>query len=85
MKSIILPTTLALASNSANAVLGLRNYHLLSGEDKITPFESIAYIETYDEVPIFGGQELRQKMLNQAKQVKSKMFGLEIASVPSQI
>ena len=42
----------------ASALLNLRNHKLL-GEKKITPFETLAYIETFDEVPIFGGEELR--------------------------
>ena len=58
MKNIILMTTTTTLSLQASALLNLRNHKLL-GEKKITPFETLAYIETFDEVPIFGGEELR--------------------------
>ena len=58
MKNIILMTTTTILSLQASALLNLRNHKLL-GEKKITPFETLAYIETFDEVPIFGGEELR--------------------------
>ena len=58
MKNIILMTTTTTICLQASALLNLRNHKLL-GEKKITPFETLAYIETFDEVPIFGGEELR--------------------------
>lgn len=79
MKSAsMLTVATALAAGEANALLNLKDHHLLSTEEKITPFESIAYIDTYDEVPVFGGLELRQKMLKKATEAKEHMFGLEI-------
>ena len=47
-------------------MLNLHNHSLLSSnKDVVSPLESIAYIATFDEVPIFGGQELRKEMLAQ--------------------
>ncbi len=58
MKHIILMTATTALSSQASALLNLRNHKML-GEKKITPFETLAFIETFDEVPIFGGEELR--------------------------
>ena len=70
--------TATLVASEASALLNLRNHHLLSTEEKITPFESIAFIATFDEVPVFGGEELRAKMLAQANKTKQQIFGLEV-------
>lgn len=78
MKTTVLLTASAVLAAESQAVLGLKNHHLLSSEDKITPFESIAYIETFDEIPIFGGEELRAKMLKQAKHAKEQFMGLDL-------
>ena len=47
--------------------MDLKNHDLLEKGsdwvDEMSPFESIAHIATYEEIPIFGGQQLRQEML----------------------
>lgn len=78
MKTTALLTASAVLAAESQALLGLKGHHLLSREDKITPFESIAYIDTYDEIPIFGGEELRTKMLNQAKHAKEQFMGMDL-------
>lgn len=56
-----LTTTVSLQASAS--LLNLRNHHLLSN-NKITALETIAFIETFDEVPIFGGLEVRERMLS---------------------
>ena len=73
MKTIL---TTTIAAQSTASLLNLRNHHLLSN-NKITALETIAFIETFDEVPIFGGAELRERMLSQANNIKRKVFGLD--------
>ena len=70
----ILTSTVAVSASAA--LLDLRNHHLLS-KNKITALETIAFIETFDEVPIFGGPELRERMLLQANDIKRKVLGLD--------
>lgn len=72
MKTTALLTVSVALTGEASALLGLRGHHLLSNEEIITPFESIAFIETFDEIPIFGGEELRAEMLSQASHAKDK-------------
>ena len=67
MKSII-SSTVAIVSIQAGMVPSLenlRNHTLLSTDQAVSPLETIAHIATFDEVPIFGGQELREQMLKQ--------------------
>ena len=67
MKAIAITTVLAAGSAAAVPSLeNLRNHTLLSNDLKTGPLESIAHIATFDEVPIFGGEELRQQMLSAA-------------------
>ena len=68
MKQILLLSTSAtLAASQFTQLLNLRNHHLLNNQDKITKLESITLIETFDEVPVFGGEEFRLKMLEKSK------------------
>ena len=55
MNTSILTAAIALTAGSANALLNLPNHHYLSTEEKITPFESLAFLEEFDEIPVFGG------------------------------
>jgi hypothetical protein len=68
MKAISL--TIIAASVSAvqvpQALMNLRNHTLLSTDQVVHPLESIAHIATFDEIPIFGGHELREQMLEQS-------------------
>ena len=65
MKAIAI-TSLAVVGSAASvpSLENLRNHTLLS-KDKFDmgPLESIAHIATFDEIPIFGGVELREQML----------------------
>ena len=67
MKAIAI-TSLVAAGSAAGvpSLENLRNHTLLSNDLKTGPLESIAHIATFDEVPIFGGEELRQQMLQAA-------------------
>jgi hypothetical protein len=67
MKAITL-STVAIVSTNAGMVPSLenlRNHTLLSADQAVSPLEKIAHIATFDEVPIFGGQELREQMLKE--------------------
>jgi len=76
MKQVFL-TAPILAVSQASMLFELSDHHLLNSEEQLTPFESIAYIQTFDEVPIFGGAELRAKMLEQARKAKSLVYGVD--------
>ena len=84
MKSIALITA-TIAVTDAQALLNLRNHHLLSSQEKLNPLETIAFIETFDEVPIFGGEELRAKMLEQAGKTKQAIFSLDTMELTNSI
>ena len=47
------------------SLLNLRNHSLLSSNTEVSPLESIAHIETFEDVPVYGGYELREQMLNE--------------------
>ena len=42
-------------------LMNLRNHYLLNSDQQqqLTPFESVAHVQTFEEVPIYGGAELR--------------------------
>lgn len=65
MKAITLTAiaTTAASANVPQALLNLKNTNLLSADQEVSKLESIAHIATFDEIPIFGGQELREQML----------------------
>ena len=67
MKAVLL-SSVSIVSTQAGMVPSLenlRNHTLLSADQTVSPLEKIAHIATFDEVPIFGGQELREQMLQQ--------------------
>ena len=76
MKQVFL-TAPILAVSQASMLFELSDHHLLNSEEQLTPFESIAYIQTFDEVPIFGGAELRAKMLEQTRKAKNLVYGVD--------
>ena len=41
----------------------LRDQHLLLTESDLGPFQRLAHVQTFDETPIFGGREYREKVL----------------------
>ena len=59
--------------------MNLRNATLLNSDSntKVSPLESIAHIATFDEIPIFGGEELRNKMLSATSKIDADFFTLE--------
>ena len=74
MKSFALTlvaSTVVLSASVPSALLNLRNSTLLLKDVAINPLESIAHIATFDEIPIFGGHELRQQMLEEDKNKSS--------------
>lgn len=77
MKCIALTLTVSAVSATVvpQALLNLRNHTLLSTYQQVSPLESIAHIATFDEIPIFGGHELREKML-EAQAQHSKIESL---------
>ena len=63
MKATI-ATSVVISANALPSLMGLRNATLLeTDKTKVSLLESIAHIATFDEVPIFGGEELREQML----------------------
>ena len=63
--------TLSLASSAVAAesqmLFNLRNHHLLNKEkeSQLKQTETLAHVQTFDEIPVFGGAEFRQKLLEQ--------------------
>ena len=63
MKSItltLLTSTVVQSAQVPSALLNLRSSTLLIKDVVINPLERIAHIATFDEIPIFGGHELRK-------------------------
>ena len=78
MKAIQI-TTVASVAQAVPSLMNLRNATLLNSDSntKVSPLESIAHIATFDEIPIFGGEELRSKMLSAASKIDTDFFTLE--------
>ena len=55
----------------ANCLLNLWGYHSLKNNEELTPFESVAHIETYEEIPIFGGKEFRDELIEKKSTLKT--------------
>lgn len=73
MKSTTLPiltASAALLAQQAHALLELPKFNLLRNNEKVSALETIAYVNTYDEVPIFGGEEYREKVLSKGSKAK---------------
>ena len=71
MKNFTFATaSIALTTSQVTAQLNLPNYQLLNSNQELSPFESIAFIYEFDEIPIYGGKELREKMLAKANNAK---------------
>ena len=72
LKTSIPPlVTVSLLATEGAALLNLRGHKFLRNNEKLRPFEQIAHLETFDEVPIFGGEDLRQTMLQTKKGTKA--------------
>ena len=70
MKQTITLTLVLATSVSAHEskmLFNLRNHHLLKKESdsQIKPAEALALVKTFDEIPVFGGAEFREKLLEQ--------------------
>ena len=67
MKTISLTLCLSVATTQAAAaeksqLFNLRNHHQLASietTDTLRPIESLALVNTFDEIPVFGGVEFR--------------------------
>ena len=66
----ILTASAALLAQQSNALLELPKFNLLRSDEKVSALESIAYVNTYDEVPIYGGEEYREKVLSKGSKAK---------------
>ena len=57
---------------AAKPLIELQNQgeQLLNQLENLTPLERLAHIATFDEIPIFGGEELRAKMLQATNEAK---------------
>lgn len=70
MKRACLTLTAATYVEAGSQLFNMRGAdELLPREESLTVFETIAHIETYEPIPIFGGEELRAKMLAAQGQV----------------
>ena len=71
MKNISLTLCLSIAAQAAPSVeksqlFNLRNHHKLASietTDTLRPIETLARVNTFDEIPVFGGVEFRDKLL----------------------
>jgi len=66
MKTVFLTATAATVS-AQQQLFNLRNAEVLSTTEHLTPLETVTHLETFDLIPVFGGQELRSKMLEEAQ------------------
>ena len=65
MRALPILTTAAMGTYNARTLIDLPKFEYLKQDDQLSPFETIAHIKTYDEIPIFGGVEFRNKVLQQ--------------------
>ena len=84
MKQVFL-TAPILAVSQASMLFELSEHHLLKSQEQLTPFESIAFIQTFDEVPIFGGAELRAQMLEQTRKAKNLIYGIDAVELTNNL
>ena len=73
---ILTLTTCAVLAAEEGTLLSQANegFETLQG---MHPLESIRHITTYEEIPIFGGSELREQMLVEQRAVSQKRSQLE--------
>ncbi len=66
MKTSIILALASSVSAESSMLFNLRNHHLLktASEAIIKPFETLVHVKTFDEIPVFGGPEFRQKLLD---------------------
>ena len=74
------------ATHVPKRLLNLHGHEFLSSaKEAISPFESLAFIATFEEIPIYGGHELRQIMLDQIPESDDSIFDRLTHSVFSSI
>ena len=79
MKTVSLVLILSLADTArSNELLQLTNSgRLRTFKNKIhKSIESLVHVKTFDEIPIFGGNEYRRSILEQSKTAKIGASGL---------
>jgi hypothetical protein len=85
MKTVCLTLTAAVSVQASDFQLfNLRNAEVLGKAQELNQFETVAHLETFDHIPVFGGHELRQKMLKESSKLKEKSDDIfkNIASDP---
>ena len=68
-------------------LLNLENHEQLrqAQDPEISPLESIAHVATFEEVPIFGGEQLRQEMLQKGRLDESNWLEKTTRMIGSQL
>ena len=76
MKTTLLFASVLYNQSSAFELMNLKNIKLSKiTRDIIKPFESLVHIQTFDEIPVFGGKDYRKTLLEQdLQQVKGFSF-----------
>ena len=75
-RSVALLACGALATDEASGHRRTEDF-LVNSLENMHPLESIKHITTYEEIPIFGGLELREQMLVEQSVSSSKKSQLE--------
>lgn len=73
MKSSLIGITVCMAcvAEAKPQLINLHNADQLPTADQLNPMESFAHLETFDPIPIYGGEELRDRMLEEERRTKS--------------
>ena len=58
--TLTLAATTVASTSVPRALLNLRNHTLLNTSMEMSPLETIAHLATFEDVPVFGGFELRE-------------------------
>lgn len=77
MKNSLILATATIAS-AQQQLFNLRNSEVLGSNNDLQPLESLAHLTTLDPIPVFGGHELRQKMLSAQGAIQEKASGLSV-------
>ena len=63
-------TLLLSSAFAAKSLVDLQQESAIKSGENLTPLERLAHIATFDEIPVFGGEELRAKMLQAKNEAK---------------
>ena len=69
MKTVCLTLSAVTLTNAKSQLFNLRNAEMLPTAEKLNSMDSIAHLETFDPIPIYGGEELRDRMLEAERQI----------------